>query len=152
MVTSFLRGLTIASLGLAAFTAGAQPVYKCQSANGSVVYSNDPCLGAKVVDTTPTQGLDKSSGRSLKGAEVNRAENRKVFADALKPLTGMDAAQLDQVGKRQKLGADAQRECGALDRQLVAQERDSRTTDKSDAARAELLLFESRKRFRDLGC
>jgi hypothetical protein len=140
-----------ALLALAAFAASAQVVYKCKS-SGSVVYSNEPCLGAKVVDTTPTQGLDKSSGRSVKGADVSRSETRKAFADAIKPLTGMDAAQLDQAGKRQKLETKGQRECAVLDRQLPAQVRDARASDKTVAARAEIVLFESRKRFRELGC
>ena len=138
-------------LAVAALAVQAQPVYKCQSI-GSVGYSNEPCLGGRLVDTTPTQGLDKSSGRSLKGADVSRSEGRKAFADAVKPITGMDAAQLAQAGKRQKLETNAQRECAVLDSQLPAQEIDARATDKSVAARAEIELFESRKRFRDFGC
>ena len=41
---------------------GAQPVYKCKSPQGKVAYSHEPCVGAQVVDTTPTQGLDRSMG------------------------------------------------------------------------------------------
>ncbi len=116
------------------------------------MYSNEPCLGAQIVDTTPTQGLDKSSGHSRKGADVSRAENRKMMADALKPLTGMDAAQLDTFGRQQKLEPKARQECARLDARLAEQTTSARTADKASVARADAVLFESRERYRELGC
>jgi len=109
-------------------------------------------MGAHVVDTTPTQGLDKSSGKSRKGADVQRSERRKAMADALQPLTGMDAAQFDQFGKRQKLTPEIRRECLALDSQIPDREAAVRSAGKNDLARAEAALFSSRKRFRQIGC
>lgn len=140
-----------ALLALVVTGAGAQTVYKCQS-QGSVVYSNEPCLGAQIVDTTPTQGLDKSSGKSRKGADVSRAENSKMMADALKPLTGMDAAQLETFGRRQKLEPQVRLECARLDARLPEQTTSARTADKASVTRANVVLFESRKRYRELGC
>ena len=67
------RLATVSFLALTALTCAAQTVYKCES-KGAVTYSHEPCMGAKVVDTTPTQGLDKSSGSSRKGADVRQVE------------------------------------------------------------------------------
>ena len=82
---------SFALLGLLSFSFSAQaqkPVYRCETA-GKVSYSDAPCVGAKEIDTTPTQGMDKMTGASRKGADVQRAEHNALMADALKPLTSM---------------------------------------------------------------
>jgi hypothetical protein len=40
-----------------------KPVYRCETA-GKVSYSDAPCVGAKEIDATPTQGMDKMTGAS----------------------------------------------------------------------------------------
>ena len=80
---------SFALLGLLSFSFPAhaqKPVYRCETA-GKVSYSDAPCVGAKEIDTTPTQGMDKMTGASRKGADVQRAEHNALMADALKPLT-----------------------------------------------------------------
>lgn len=62
----------------------AQPVYRCKT-KGKVTYSHKPCVGAKVVDTTPAQGLDKFTGQSRKGKDVHQHEYNRRFDDAVKP-------------------------------------------------------------------
>ncbi|SFV00255.1 hypothetical protein SAMN04489707_10692 [Paenacidovorax caeni] len=82
---------SFALLGLLSFSIPAyaqKPVYRCETA-GKVSYSDAPCVGAKEIDATPTQGMDKMTGASRKGADVQRAEHNPLMADALKPLTGM---------------------------------------------------------------
>ena len=83
---------SFALLGLLSFGFHAhaqKPVYRCETA-GKVSYSDAPCVGAKEIDATPTQGMDKMTGTSRKGADVRRDEQNAVMADALKPLTGMN--------------------------------------------------------------
>lgn len=46
-----------------------------------------------MVDTTPTQGLDKLSGVSRKSPEAQRDEQQKQIIEALYPLTGMTHEQ-----------------------------------------------------------
>jgi PAS domain-containing protein len=46
-------------------------------------YSDAPCVGAKEIDATPTQGMDKMTGVSRKGADVRRDEHNALMADAL---------------------------------------------------------------------
>ena len=138
------------SLTFAVSSASAQAVYKCV-AGRSVTYSNEPCLGAQVVDTTPTQGMDKSSGVSRKGEAVQNTEFRKAIADALKPLTGMNAQQLQTAGRRRKLTTAAQLECNLLDEQLPQQEALT-VSPKSSTAKLTATLFESRRRYRELNC
>ena len=58
-------------------------VYRCETA-GKVSYSHEPCVGAKEIDATPTQGMDKMTGQSRKGRDVLRHEQDGVMADALK--------------------------------------------------------------------
>jgi hypothetical protein len=145
------RCLVLGLLVLAASSTYAQTVYKCKS-NGSVVYSHEPCLGAQIVDTTPTQGLDKSSGTSRKGADVQRSETNKAMAKALEPILGETAEQYELRHKRFKLPPKDRVECATLDTRLPAQEPAARNADKGEAAKAEAALFEARKRYRELGC
>ena len=77
-------------------------VYRCETA-GKVSYSHEPCLGAKEIDATPTQGMDKMTGQSRKGRDVLRHEQDGVMADALKPLTGMTPDQYRVYKQRFKL-------------------------------------------------
>lgn len=54
-----LRQLTVVVFAAACASATqAQTVYRCE-APGKVMYSHEPCVGAKAVDTTPTQGKNK---------------------------------------------------------------------------------------------
>lgn len=126
--------------------AQAQPVYKCQS-QGKTIYSHEPCLGAAVVDTTPTQGLDKSSGTSRKGADVQRNEHNKAMAEALKPLFNETPEQRNTRHRRAKLPASEQQECHALDGRLPGQENAAKS-----GGQTAIDLLASRKRYRDLRC
>jgi hypothetical protein len=127
-------------------------VYKCED-GGKVHYSDSPCLGARKLEVEPTRGLNKSSGRELQGQDVNRERFREAFANGIKPVTGMDAKQLDQAGRRQRLGSEARRQCRGLGLQIPAAE----ATEKSAKAGIELQLaqqrlFALRTTYRTLGC
>lgn len=145
------RLATVSFLALTAFTCMAQTVYKCES-KGAVTYSHEPCMGAQVVDTTPTQGLDKSSGSSRKGADVRQIEQNKAWADAMRPIFGETPAQREKRHRRFKLTPAERSECERLDGRLPAQEAARHNADKAGAARADVDLFESRKRYRELRC
>jgi hypothetical protein len=145
------RCLILGLLVLAVSAPCAQTVYKCKS-NGPVVYSHEPCLGAQVVDTRPTQGLDKLSGTSRKGADVQRSETNKAMSKALEPIFGETAQQYELRHKRFKLPLKDRAECATLDTRLPAHETAARNAEKDAAAAAEATLFESRKRYRELGC
>jgi hypothetical protein len=143
--------VTAGLLGMAASLVCAQPVYKCES-KGGVVYTHEPCLGAQVVDTTPTQGLDKSSGQSRKGADVQKSEHNKAMAEALRPIFGETADQREIRHRRAKLAPSDNLECAGLDARLPTQEAAIRNADKSAVSTAEAALFKSRQRFRELRC
>ena len=136
---------------LASAIAQAQSVYRCET-NGQVAYSHEPCVGAKVVDTTPTQGLDKSTGVSRKGRDVQREELKRSINEAMRPLTGMSHEQTKTFERRIKLPASAQSECKVLDMRLPDQEQAVRTSTPAAKAEAEVQLFLNRRRFRELGC
>lgn len=126
-------------------------VYKC-AVDGKVVYTDEPCLGAQRLDIEPTRGLNKSTGRELSGPDVSREIRREGLAEAVKPITGMTARQLDVQGRRMKLDGNAQAECKRLDSRIVVSEAEERSASgevKTDVQRGLLSL---RKRHRDLGC
>jgi hypothetical protein len=149
----------VPALAFAACTAQAQKldksriVYRCEH-QGKISYSDEPCVGAKEVDVTPTQGLDRSSGVSRKGAEVQRDEHRRQLVQALKPLdANMDEQRFDQSIHRQPLSAEAQRACRQLDQQLPQlKAAEARPTTEAEKAQAEVRLFRARKAFKDLRC
>lgn len=115
--------------------AQAQSVYRCET-QGRIGYSHEPCVGAKVIDTTPTQGLDKSTGASRKGHDVRREELNRKLNEAMRPLTGMSHEQTKVFERRFKLPASAQAECKLLDMRLPDQEQMVRNS--AQAARAEV--------------
>ena len=136
---------------LGASPAMAQAVYKCK-AEGKTVYSHEPCLGAEVVDTTPTQGLDKSSGKSRKGADVRQSENDKLWADTFRPVLRETQADVETRRRRLKLLPEEKLECSYLDAKLPMQEASARAAAKDAAVQAQTVLLESRRRFRELRC
>lgn len=127
-------------------------VFKCEVAE-KVTYSDAPCLGATKIDVEPTRGLNKSSGRELIGNDIRREQNREIVAEAIRPITGMDAKQLDERGRRMSLSADAQRECRLLDTEIPTTERkEKRAVQTKDLIDVQAQLFELRHRFRALRC
>ena len=106
-------------------------------------YSDAPCVGAKEIDTTPTQGVDKMTGASRKGADVQRVEHNALMADVLKPLTGMSPEQYRIYKHRFKLSPRDKAECTRLDTELPEFKQRAATAPASDKAR---------KQFNDLNC
>ena len=129
----------------------APPVYRCET-NGRVAYSDAPCVGAKVIDATPNQGVDKMSGQSRKGADVRRSEMNNAFDDALKPLTGRSRSEMEVLRRRARLPAQDQAECIQLDRRLPGLEAGAISSDIKVRAEAEVRLYQLRKSFFDLKC
>jgi hypothetical protein len=126
-------------------------VFKCEVA-GKVVYSDAPCLGAQKIDVEPTRGLSKTSGREQVGNDVRREQHREMFAEAIRPLTGMDAKQLDVQGRRMKLTADAQRECRLLDAEIPDAEKQEKLVKQKALLDVQAQLFRMRRSFREQGC
>jgi hypothetical protein len=123
--------------------AQSQPTYKCVTA-GKVAYSDEPCIGATVVDTTPTQGLDKITGTSKKGADVQKIEFNKAMAEALKPVFNETPDQRSQRHKRSKLLEIDKLECARLEGEIQGK----RVMD----TREQVALYQARKRYKDLKC
>jgi hypothetical protein len=127
-------------------------VYKCED-GGKVHYSDAPCLGGRKIDVEPTRGLDKSSGKSRTGNDVRHERNREMFAEAVKPLTGMDAKQLDAAGRRMKLSTKAQQDCRRLDGEIPIAEQEQAQAPQGVAGKAaQQRLFGLRTMYRSTGC
>ena len=127
------------------------PVYRCENA-GKFTYSDAPCIGAKVVDATPTQGMDKMTGQSRKGKDVQTVEMNALFDKAVQPVTGKTSDEMNVVRHRIKLGAQDQNECSRLDTRLPDLEAAAANSAGAAKGRADVDLYRARKRFFDLKC
>lgn len=128
-----------------------KPVYRCETA-GRVSYSDAPCVGATEIDATPTQGMDKMTGKSRKGQDVQRAERNAAFAEAIQPLTGMNADEYRVHQRRFKLSPADKLDCARLDNRLPGLKKSVQAAAANDLAQAEVDLYKARKRFNDLNC
>jgi hypothetical protein len=81
-----------------------------------------------------------------------KTEQNKAIAEALQPLFGETPAEREKRHRRFKLPPGDRMECDKLDTRLPAQQSATRNVDKAAAAKAETILFESRKRYRELRC
>ncbi|MGH7489524.1 MAG: DUF4124 domain-containing protein, partial [bacterium] len=146
--------LLCVSLALAQTTtlpAPSRTVYKCTE-NGKVVYTDDPCIGAKRVDVEPTRGLNKSSGRELTGQDVSRERQREQLAEAVKPLTGLNPQQFEIKRSRIYLAPEVKTECARLDESIAQSEVQERAEPMETRPAIQRQLFALRKRHRDLRC
>jgi len=126
-------------------------VYKCE-ADGKVVYSDSPCLGAKKVDVEPTRGLNKSTGSERVGADVRKERQNEQMAEALKPIFNETPEQRAKRHHRATLKPDARQQCGRLDAQIAARERTEVGATGSELAAAQRLLLDLRTEYRSLQC
>ena len=126
-------------------------VYKCVVAK-KVVYTDEPCVGAQVVDVEPSRGFNKSTGRELTGADVSRERRNEAFATAVKPVTGMTPEQFEIQKRRTKLTPEARSECTTLDRSISQSEADERVAGADSKTSVQRALFGLRKRHRQIGC
>jgi hypothetical protein len=126
-------------------------VFKC-TVNGKVVYSDDPCAGAQRIDVEPTRGVSKSAGQERIGHDVRREQHREMFAEAVKPLTGLDAKELDKRTRRMKLPPGVATECAALDRKIAETEAAERTSTRDALPATQKSLLQLRERYRSARC
>lgn len=126
-------------------------VFKCE-VGGKINYSDSPCLGAQKIEVEPTRGVSKLSGSERVGNDVRREQHREIMAEALKPLTGMDAKQLDTYARRMRLSPDAQRDCKSLDVLLPDTERSEKLATGQELSTIHHRLLALRSRYRELGC
>lgn len=141
----------LAVLGLCASSAHAQQVYRCEI-NGHISYAHEPCLGAQAIDTTPTQGMDKMTGTTQKGADVQRDEHRKLLSKISSQITGLSPETHQRLSHRHKLSRSEQLECATWDMRLPSLEQDAAKASDAQKAKAEVALFRARQAFRDLRC
>lgn len=147
--------LTAGLFGTAALAQKLPPpsrtVYKCQDA-GRTVYTDSPCMAAETIEAQPTRGLNHATGKELIGRDVRHERHRETMAEALRPLTGMDAAQLDRAGRRSSLSPEVRQECLRLERDLPVAEQRERLADAAQRTTVQQRLLLMRSRFREIGC
>lgn len=151
-MTALYRTLPLlAGLCLASHALAQKSVYRCDTA-GKASYSHEPCVGAQEVDVTPTQGMDKMTGQSRKGADVRRDELQTLRAEAIRPLTGMTPEQYRVYHRRSALSPRDRQDCAELDATLPAARQRAAKAAPAERAAAEVELYKARKRFNDLNC
>lgn len=125
--------------------------FKCTVA-GKVSYSDEPCAGAQRIDLEPTRGLDKSTGRAMTGTDVRREYQREQLAEAVKPITGMDARQFEVQRRRAALPPGADAECRRLDLAIARAEASEAAATGDGRRPLQAKLFSLRMRFHSLAC
>jgi hypothetical protein len=147
-----LSGLASPVLGqTSTLPAPSRMMFKC-TAGKKVTYTDQPCLGAKRLDVVPSRGLNKLGGTERIGADVANERHREMFAEAIKPLTGLEPQQFAVRVRRHSLSTAASRECQVLDPAIAKAEAQERSADRSALAPVQHHLFSLRKRYQELRC
>jgi hypothetical protein len=131
--------------------APSRTLFKCQD-KGKIIYSDSPCLGAQKLEVEPTRGVNKLSGKERIGPDVQRELHHEMFAEGIRPLTGLSAKQLEVQTRRSYLSGAAQQECRRLDQDLASTEYEEQHTVQTALRDVQARLFLLRQRFRDLRC
>ncbi|WCM97566.1 DUF4124 domain-containing protein [Acidovorax sp. GBBC 1281] len=105
-----------------------------------------------MIDATPTQGVNKMTGVTRKGAEVQREEHRKLLDDGFRPLTGMSHEQMDVERRRFRLSSAEKLQCRSSDLQLPELESRAAAANREMRFRAEAELYKARQEFYWLKC
>jgi hypothetical protein len=163
MKTQFARPLLGSLLGWLMFAAVAPPLrgqslpqpsrsmYKCVVGK-QVTYTDEPCLGAERIEVEPTRGVNSLSGKARTGPDVANEQRREMWAEALRPLTGLDAKGYAAEARRSRLSSAAHAECARLDVANAQMEAAERAADASAKPAVQRDLLTLRKRFKDLRC
>lgn len=130
-----------------AFPPPARVVYRCQ-VQGRVVYTDDPCPDAKVVDATPTRGVDSLSGHVRTGRDVHNEQFNEKLGEAMRPF-GSSPEKFKTDVRRIHLSNSAKIECSILEHSIP--EAEARSASESSPQASEK-LFKLRQRYRGLRC
>jgi hypothetical protein len=131
--------------------APSRSIYKCKI-NGTVSYSDEPCVGAQRLDATPSSGISHLSGSPRIGKDVANELHREQFAAAIRPLSGMSASQLATASRRYNLEPAARRECSQLEPAIVDLEQAEKGADTAAVRTIQQNLYTLRKRYKTLQC
>lgn len=138
------------ALGLP-YTVMAQQVYRCE-VNGKVSYSNEPCQGAKVVNTTPAQSSDRTSGQQRKDMDALKAELERNNATKTRVLTAKAPEDPEVAKRRENLTPLAKHNCSLLDQSLPQLRENAAHGTPENKEKADIQLYKARKAFQDLRC
>jgi hypothetical protein len=131
--------------------APSRTIYQCKT-NGTVSYSDEPCVGAQRIDASPARGISHLSGSPKVGKDVANEIQREQFATAVQPLTGMTPSQLATASRRNALAPAARRECNQLEPAILDLEQAEKRADAAAIKSIQLDLYVLRKRYRKLVC
>jgi len=95
--------------------------------------------------------VDRLSGSSRTGRDVSNEVRSEQFAHAIRPLTGMSAAQLATAVRRHPLDAATPSECHQLEPAILKLERAERRPS-AVIGPIQQDLFVLRKQYQKLGC
>lgn len=117
-----------------------------------MIYSDEPCVGGTLIDATPTQGVDKMTGKTRKGQDVQRDERNQLFDNAVRPLTGKTHAQMDVERRRHHLLPAEKARCAALDKTIPRLQAEVAVAAGSFKPAADAALYRARRDYFSLKC
>ena len=83
---------------------------------------------------------------------MQRERHRELFADAVRPITGMGAKAFDKRGRRMKLPPGMASQCDALERRIADSEALERAANREALPAAQRSLLSLRERYRSARC
>lgn len=137
--------------GLVACHAQAQQVYRCDI-HGNTRCSHAPCPGAQAIDTSPTQGLSRSTGTVRRPPDMQRAIPQLPRAESIRPITGQSQQALAVDRRSMRLSATDQLHCEWLGLRCPSLETQVAQASADQKGQAELALYQARRPLRDLRC
>ena len=99
-----------------------------------------------------TRGFNKDTGREIIGNDVRREKRSEMMAEAIKPLTGMNADQYKVYERRYKLSPESKQACKRLDQLIPQAEFTEKHASPEELATAKNNLFVLRKSYSKNGC
>lgn len=154
-ITFFLIALSSVQLLVPAYAqtipAPSRIVFKCE-ANGKVVYSDSPCLGAQRLDIQPTSGINKSTGHERIGADVRQERHNEQMAKAWEPIMGETPEQRAKRHHRAKLTPEARTQCSRFDQEIAQAQQAEQGATKAMLPSAQSELLRLRREYRESRC
>jgi hypothetical protein len=151
LIIASILTITITSANSQSLPPPSRTIYKCET-NGKYVYSDAPCVGAKKIDSEPTKGVSKISGKERLGADVLAENRNNMFAEAVRPITGQTNEEFDKRRRRIYLSPSDKLSCAKLDFYIPYLEKEEAAAKKENLKTIQENLYNQRLSYRNLRC
>lgn len=90
------------SCGAHAAQKAEKTVYRCEQ-GGRVTYTDEPCVDARAVDVTPTEGLNKWSGQERVAPQLQQQRAARQVREAMQGVPALKPSPVEPVAEHRSL-------------------------------------------------